>query len=410
MPANASSPSPTPPTNDHITATPPRPPSPLPGTELHQWHLRPDVAFLHHGSFGATPRVVLDAQSRYRTAIEAEPIETLGRRCADLLAPAKQSVGDLLGMQPDDFGFVTNATTGVNAVLRSLHFEPGDELVTTNHVYNAVRQAMKHTAHVVGATMIEARVPMPIVRPEQVTAAIESALTDRTRLVIIDHVTSPTALIFPVADILALCAARGIDVLIDGAHAPGMIDLDVASLDAAYYAANLHKWLCAPKGAAFLWVRPDKQPDIHPLTISHWYDQGIAAEFNWQGTADITPWQASTDAISFLSAYGWDALRSHNHQLAVWAQYELCRRWNVEPATPSDGSMLGSMVTVPLPLGGPKMFESAEAMQQRLYDDHRVEAPIIDFDGNWWTRISCMIYTRPADIERLADAVPAMLG
>ncbi|MCH8151799.1 MAG: aminotransferase class V-fold PLP-dependent enzyme [Planctomycetes bacterium] len=379
-------------------------PQPLDENLISHWLLDRSIAFLNHGSYGATPKVVLETQTAWRTRIEARPVEQLERRRDEMLGGAKQAVAQFINAEPKDFGFVTNATGGVNAVLRSLQFGRGDELVTTSHVYNAIRQAMRHAADRSGATVVEVKIPLPIASPDVVVGAVTAALTGRTRLVVIDHITSPTAILFPVETILAACAARGIDVLVDGAHAPGMVDLNVGQLNASYYTANLHKWVCAPKGSAFLWVRPDKQGGIHPNTISHFLGEGLAKEFGWQGTRDITAWLCAKDAIDFMGGFGWDQVRRHNHELATWVQALLSRQWGVEPSTPLDGSMLGSMVTVGLP-DGARRHESTAALQAKLFDRFHIEVPIIEWDDRWWVRASCQVYNTADQYERLGDAV-----
>ena len=330
----------------------------------------------------------------------------LSRRGRELLTAAKREVGTWLGMREHDFGFVTNATEGINTVLRSLSFKPGDELLTTSHVYNAVRQAMKYVASRSGATYREIDVPLPIRSPQQIVQTVLDAISAQTRLLVIDHVTSPTALVFPANQIAEACAARGVDVLIDGAHAPGMLPLDVPSMNAAYYAGNLHKWACAPKGTGFLWVRPDKQRDIHPLVISHHLGEGFDAEFSWQGTRDLATWLAVPCALRFMSELGWDRVMAHNHAMAAWAQMFLCDRWGVEPISPADGSMLGSMATVRLPGRLREMAdEQAKSLQPRLYAEHRVEAPFMVWGGQAFVRPCCQVYNVPDDFHRLAEAI-----
>src|SRR5262245_19868684 len=389
-----------------VTQTP-RPPRALSDDVMAQWGLDPSIVFINHGCFGARPRSVIQSQSIRREQYEARPIEWLDRKRKALLGQAAAALGQFIGAQPSNLGFVANATSGINAVLRSLEFKPGDELLTTTHVYNAVRLAMRHLAQRAGAAYAEIDVPMPVASPDDIHDALEAAMSERTRLVVVDHVTSPTAIIFPVERIVQLCADRGVDVLIDGAHAPGMLTLDIERLDAAYYAGNLHKWVSAPSGAAFLWVRPDKQRGLHPNTISHFYDQGLHAEFEWQGTRDITPWLCVEDALSYFRGFGWDQVMRHNHQMAVWAHWVLCQRWNVEPASPVDGSMIGSMATVALPAQERfrAAWKSPDPLQAALYGRYRIEAPIIDWGGRLWTRASCQIYNRPEHYERLADAV-----
>lgn len=371
--------------------------------------LREGVAFLNHGSFGAVPRVVFDEQTEWRRRLEAEPIELLGRRRDELVHAAKEAVGARLGMRPDDFGLVTNATEGINAVLRSLSFGPGDELLTTNHVYHAVRQAMKYVAGRSGAGYREIDVPLPVRSADEIAECVLSGLSPRTRLLVIDHVTSPTALVFPVAQIVAGCAERGVEVLIDGAHAPAMVELDIARLGATYYAGNLHKWSCAPKGAGFLWVRPERQADIHPPIISHFLGEGFAREFGWQGTRDVSAWLTVPRALAFLSDLGWDRVRDHNHAMAIWAHQLLCRRWGVEPLSPLDGSLLGSMATMRLPGTLGQLPEAQiRTLQQRLYTEHRIEVPLHPFAGRHYIRVSCQVYNTPADYERVGEVVASL--
>ena len=385
-----------------------RPPAPIGGGRA-DWMLKDGLTFLNHGSFGAVPKLVYDAQDHWRRRIEAEPIELLGRRCTALLDQAKEKIGSWLGMKPADFGLVTNATEGINAVLRSLRFREGDELLTTNHVYNAVRQAMKYVARQSGAAFREVELPLPIGSQEQILNAIQDAISPRTRLLVIDHVTSPTAIVFPVERIAEMCAQRGVDLAVDGAHAPGMLELDVPKIGAAYYAGNLHKWACAPKGSAFIWVRPDRQSQVHPTVISHNLDQGFTSEFAWQGTRDISAHLTAPKAIEFMASFGWERVRRHNHELAVWAHRMLCERWRVEPISPLDGRMLGSMATVRLPGRLSQLTEETERKsQQRLYDEYAIETPLIRWYDGSFLRVSCQIYNRPEEYQRLAGVIEEM--
>jgi isopenicillin-N epimerase len=387
-------------------------PPPTPPEDVRdRWLLDSDVVFLNHGSFGARLREVLDAQSRWRERFEAQPLKFLDRDLPDLLAEAKQIVGAFIGMQPLNFGFTTNATESINAVLRSLRFEPGDELVTLDHVYNAVRRTMQYVAARAGAVYREIELPLPVASPDDVVTAIEAALNERTRLVVIDHVSSPTAIVFPVKQIVERCAAHGIDVLVDGAHAPGMLELDVESIGAAYYAGNLHKWVGAPPGAAFLWVRPDRQPGIHPTVISHFLDDGFEPEFAWQGTRDVSSWLAVGEAIHAMDQLfgpnSWPRIRAHNHAMATWVQATLCQAWGVQPLSPLDGSMLGSMATVLLPEGA-RRFDDFKAFQRALYEYSRIEAPVIELGPRWMIRPCCQVYNRPEQYLALAEAVRSL--
>lgn len=375
--------------------------------------LEPGVDFLNHGSFGAVPRVVFEEQTEWRRRIEAAPVEVIARRRLELIDAAKEPVGRWLGMRGDDFGLVTNATEGVNAVLHSLRFAPGDELLTTSHVYNAVRQAMKFTCARSGAVYREVDVPLPVRAAGDVTDAVVRALTDRTRLVVIDHITSPTAMVFPAEQIVAACAARGVDVLVDGAHAPGMIPLDVQSTGAAYYSGNLHKWSFAPRGAAFLWVRPDRQAQIHPAIISHHYNEGFCREFSWQGTRDLSAWLAVPRALQFTAELGGERVREHNHAMAVWAHQLLRERLGVPHAlTPPDGSMLGSMAAVVLPDRLAALSDAElESLQQTLYTRHRLEVPLMRLDRKTLLlRVSCQVYNAPRQYERVAEVMRELGG
>lgn len=380
----------------------------FPGIET-RWMLDPRITFLNHGSFGAVPSAVFSMHTAWRKRVEADPIEMLHRNATRLHTVMKREVGKTFGMAEQDFGLVTNATEGVNAVLRSIELRPGDELLTTTHVYHAVRQAMRFVAGRAGATVREIDVPTPVKSAQEIERLIVAALSNSTRLLIVDHVTSPTALIFPVREIVAACVARGVDVLIDGAHAPAMLPLDVASLGAAYYTGNLHKWACAPKGSAFLWVRPDLQSAVHPLIISHYLGEGFAKEFSWQGTRDVAAWLAIPAALDFLAGLGWERVRGYNHELTVWVQQMLCERWGVEPMTPLDGRLLGSMCTVrlPAPLDQLSVTDAAE-LQSRLYHEHQIEVPIMHWAGAAHVRPCCQVYNIAAQYERLAETILRM--
>jgi isopenicillin-N epimerase len=319
------------------------------------WRLRPDVLYLNHGSFGACPAAVLEHQRRLQDALEAEPTDYLARELDGRLAEARAALGAFVGADPDDLAFVTNATSGVNAVLRSLDFGPGDELLTTDHAYGACRKAMEYVASRAGARVTVARVPFPVSGDDEIVDAVVRAVTPRTRLALVDHVTSVTALVFPIARVVRELEARGVDTLVDAAHAPGMVPMNLGAVGAAYTAANAHKWLCAPKGAAFLHVRRDRQHAVHPLTISHGYDlaargANFRAEFDWAGTADPTPWLAISEAVRYLGALvpgGWPELMARNRALALRARDLLVASLGVAPPCPD--SMIGSMASVPLP-------------------------------------------------------------
>lgn len=385
-----------------------QPPVPIADDLQSNWLLDDAITFLNHGSFGACPREVLAAQDAWRAKMEARPIEFLDRTLEDAFQTAREKIAPFLGLPRDDFAFVTNATSGVNAVLRSLQFEPGDELLTTSHVYPAVRQTMKYLAARAGATLREVTIDLPLSKPDDVLTALRAARTDRSRLVLVDHITSPTALRFPVEAIVKWCRDENLLVFVDGAHVPGMLELDVASIGADWYTGNFHKWCCAPKGAAFLYAAPERQRGLHPPTLSHFVGDGFLDEFNWQGTRDVTPWLTVPAAIEWMAQFDWKKIRAHNSQLARWAHAMLCDAWQVEPMSPIDGAMLGSMAAVRLPASITKRWSEPKEFKKVLYDEHCIEVPINEFAGGWLLRVSCQVYNRPEQYERLAEVVRAL--
>ena len=348
--------------------------------------------------------------------MEAEPVQFLWRRYEERLEPARQAAAKLVGARPRDLVFTTNATTGVNAVVRSLKLRRGDELLTTNQDYNACHNVLVETAHRAGAKVVTAQVPFPLTGAEPAIEAILRAVTPRTRLAMIDHATSNSALVLPVARLVRELEKRGVDTLIDGAHAPGMVPIDLGRLAPAYYTANLHKWVCAPKGAAFLWVREDRQKDLQPAVISHGnntHRPGYSAfqdRFDWAGTFDPSAWMcvgAAVDWMSRLLPGGWPALRKANHELAVKARRLLCGKLGV--AAPCPEHLLGAMATLPLPepfQGRPKSGK-IDAEQLRLYDEFGIEVPFVRIgqSGRRYFRISAQLYNSLAEYEYLAKAL-----
>jgi isopenicillin-N epimerase len=320
------------------------------------WALDPAVEFLNHGSFGAAPTAVLEAQSAIRQRMEAEPVAFFSRDLEGLLDAARATLGRFVGADPDDLAFVDNATTAVNTVIRWLPLAAGDELLTTDHEYNACRNVLAVAAGATGARVVTVPLPFPSAGPEDVVQRVLAGVTPHTRLAVLDHVTSATALVLPIEELVDELAARGVDTLVDGAHAPGMLDVQIDRLGAAYYAGNLHKWVCAPKGAAFLHVRRDRQTGFHPLAISHGLNSERAdrsrfrLEADWTGTRDPSAWlsvPATLEVLGGLMPGGWPALRLRNRDLALRARDLLCTAL-ASPA-PAPDAMIGSMATVPLP-------------------------------------------------------------
>jgi isopenicillin-N epimerase len=385
----------------------------------HHWSLDPAIAFLNHGSFGACPISVLDEQRGWRERIERQPVQFFVRDFGKLLDEARSELAEFLGADAPDLVFVPNATAGVNAVLRSLHFEAGDELLTTDHAYNAVGNAMRFVAERAGARVVVAQVPFPVSSPEAIVDRVLEAVTPRTRIAVLDHVTSPTAVVFPIADLTRALSQRGIDTLVDGAHAAGMLPLDLRAVGSAYYTGNCHKWLCAPKGAGFLYVRRDLQPKIRPLSISHGANAAHAErsryllEFDWTGTDDPTPYLSIPASIRFMGGLvdgGWPEVRRRNHELVCEARRRVCARLGIEPPCPD--AMLGSMATIAIADGTGEPPRSAlytDPLQTGLLQRHRIEVPFFPWPAppRRWVRFSAQLYKTVEEYDRLAQALVA---
>jgi isopenicillin-N epimerase len=367
------------------------------------WRLDPGFLTVNHGSFGAAPIGVLAEQAAWRDRMEAQPTRFMNRVLPGALRAAADALGGFLQVRGSDLAFVDNATAGCNAVLRSLRLAPGDEVLVLTHGYNAVRNTVRYVTDRAGARMTEAAVAFPVPDDDATVANVAAALTPRTRLAVIDHITSASALVLPVARIAAACHARSVPVLIDGAHAPGQLDLDVPATGADYYTGNCHKWLCAPKGAAFLWAAPQRQADLHPTIISHGLGGGFLAEFDWTGTRDCTAALAVPAAIDFHHRLGGAALRARNIALAAEAASLLARRLNTD-AVPT-GSAMG---LVRLPLSQPATPALSQAIRERLIDAG-TDAPTNVLDGALWLRLSAFAYNERDDYERLADLVARAL-
>lgn len=384
-----------------------------------RWALEDGAAHLNHGSFGAVPREVLEHQRALRAEMESQGVRFLWWDLEGRLDAVRDSLGAFVDAHPDDLALIPNATAGVNTVLRSLRLSPGDELLATDHGYNACANALEAVAEAAGARVTTAAVPYPLRGPDEALGAIVRAITPRTRLVLVDHVTSPTALVLPVAEIAAACRARGVAVLVDGAHGPGMVPLSLRGLAAAgvtYYTGNLHKWVCAPKGAAFLWVAPEEQGRVRPLVISHGANSPrsdrsrFRLEFDWTGTCDPTPWLCVPEALRVMGALlpgGWDAVRAANRALCLRARDLLCAALEVE--APAPDSMLGSMAAVPLPRRVAPGVE-AGVLYRRLWTEAHIEAPVMPWPCRTarMLRVSAQQYNTLAEYSRLAEVLQAL--
>jgi isopenicillin-N epimerase len=372
------------------------------------WTLDPEITFLNHGSFGATPRAVLARQDEYRRQMEREPVRFLVRELEPLLDDVRNEIAGFVGADAAGLAFVPNATAAVNGVLRSLDLDKHDELLVTTQEYNACRNAIDYVSAIEGSRVVVADIPFPARSADDIFTRVMERVTERTRLLLIDHITSQTALIMPVERLAAELNARRIDTLVDGAHAPGMIPLDLRALNAAYYTGNLHKWVCAPKGAAFLYVRANRRADVRPIAISHGANSTrtdrsrFHLEFDWTGTFDPSAWLASAEAIRFMGSLlpgGWVEIMRRNHALALRGRDILASALSIEVPAPDD--MLGSMAALPLPDG------DADALHDKLLEEFRIEVPIMAWPHppRRVLRISAHVYNEEREYADLAEAL-----
>jgi len=387
------------------------------------WLLDPAVTFLNHGSFGSTPRPVLAAQRAWQDRLERQPVQFLWRDLEPLLDDARAALAGFVGAQAEDLVFVPNATAGVNTFLRSFPLKSGDEILLTDHEYTACANAAAFAAEQAGAQVVVAKVPFPLAAPEEIVAAILACVTPRTRLALLDHVTSQTALIFPIERLVRELAARGVETLVDGAHGPGMVPLQLHQLGAAAYTGNCHKWLCAPKGTAFLHVRRDFQPRVRPLVISHGASSSrtdrsrFLIEFGWPGTFDPAAVLAVPESLRLMAAQvpgGWPVVMRRNHVLALAARQLLAESLGVPVPCPDE--MVGSTAVLPLPpapaneLSPPPIYQAP--LQARLLTEFQIEVPVIHWPAfpQRWLRVSAQLYNSLVQYERLAAALRQILS
>jgi len=380
---------------------------------LARWMLDPDVTYLNHGTVGVAPKRVLAAQQLIRDEMERQPSRFLLREVVCLagvpreeptrLRRAAGAVAEFVGASGNDLAFVDNATTGANAVLRSFPLEPDDEILLTDHNYGATARTAMFVARERRARVRTVTVPYPRFDAGQLIDAVIRAIGPRTRVAVLDHITSESALIFPLREMAAACRARGVAVLADGAHAPGVLPLDIPSLGVDWYTANLHKWAHAPRSCGFLWADPSRQADLHPPVISWGLDKGFLAEFDWVGTRDPSAWLAAPEGLAFLDELDFGAVRQYNHSLAWRAAQQLADRWGTTIEFPE--SSTGFMATVPLPASLGSTPEQAACLRDALLFQDRIEVQLHATHGRLWARVSCQVYNDDGDVETLARAI-----
>ncbi|MFH1160956.1 MAG: aminotransferase class V-fold PLP-dependent enzyme [bacterium] len=381
------------------------------------WALEPETIYLNHGSFGACPKRILEKQLEYRQRLESQPMRFLIRELEHLHSAARQKLASFTGAQAGDLVFVQNATSAVNTVFRSLKFNPGEEILITNHIYPACRRVLEYVCEQTGAKLVEARYPFPLQDPGRITETIIRAATPKTRITLIDHITSATALVQPVEEIVRELANRGVDTIVDGAHALGSIPVTIEKIGAAYYTANCHKWLCAPKSSAILYVRPDKQKKIVPLVISHAGHRAepFAERFFWPGTYDPTAVLCAADMVDYMGALlpgGWPELMERNRSLCLEGRELLCSTLGIDKPCPD--SLIASMATFPLPT--PEEipvfdYKSCDPLQELIFREYNLEIPV------WYwgespkriMRISVQLYNSIEQYHYLASKLQELL-
>lgn len=372
--------------------------------------LDPEVIFLNHGSFGATPRPVFESYQTWQRRLEAQPVKFLGRDAGPMLAKSRASLARYLGTQADQLVYVTNATTGLNIVARSLDLKPGDEVLTSDHEYGALDRTWKFLSKQLGFKYINRPIPLPLTSPAKFVEEFWAGVTPQTRVIFLSHITSPTAVIFPVEEICQRARQMGILTIIDGAHAPGQIPLALDQLGADFYSGNLHKWLCAPKGSAFLYTRPEVQHLIQPLIVSWGWESenpGISQfvdYLEWAGTRDISAFLAVPDAISFQLSHSWDAIRAECHLLAANTQNEIARLTQMAPLHSQDPFWFMQMASSPLPTHLDPLW-----LKEALYDRFHIEVPVMKWKDQVLIRYSFQAYNSLADSEALIQALEILL-
>lgn len=380
---------------------------------LGEWALDPQVLYLNHGTVGATPRRVLAVQQQLRDEMERQPSRFLLRETVSMIgAPREQPsrlrlaaarVAEFFGCSGPDVAFVDNATTGANAVLQSFDLRAGDEILVTDHGYGGVTHAVRYAARRVGAVVRTVTLPYPRFDAAEAVRRVREAITPQTRLAVLDHITSESAIVLPIAELADACRRRGVAVLADGAHAPGAIPLDIPSLGVDWYTANLHKWAWTPRSSGILWASPARQTGLHPPVISWGLDQGLAQEFDWVGTRDPTPWLAAPAALDFMRELGVRDVQRWNHDLAREAGEWLSRRWGTELGVTAADT--GTMITVPLPPSCGGTREDANRLRDALLFEDGIEVQVHAAAGIVYARISAQVYNEMADVERFGAAV-----
>jgi isopenicillin-N epimerase len=371
------------------------------------WRLDPDLTYLNHGSFGVLPTPVAEAAAEIRREVESNPADFLVRRLPARIDEVRERVAALLGADTADVVFVDNATSGTATVLTALAptWSAGEEVLTTDHCYAAVAQQLDVHAERHGVRVVSAHVPMVGADRADVVAAVLERITERTRLLVVDGIASASGLVFPVQEIVAGAHDRGIPVLVDAAHAPGQVGVDLAAVGADFWVGNLHKWVCCPRAAAVLVVAPRWQSVVRPLVPSHGFSEGFQAAFDWTGTHDPVPLLSVNPALAYWERIGWESARATQRDLVDTGAEVLAKALGTSAPHPPGMTAAMRIVALPVELSPTE----AEGVSAQLLADHRIEVGFTSLHGRRWLRICGQLYNRPADYERLAEALPALL-
>ncbi|MGV9762417.1 aminotransferase class V-fold PLP-dependent enzyme [Micromonospora tulbaghiae] len=390
--------------------TVPQPPEPIPGARL-LFSLDPSVSHLNHGAFGAVPIAVQRAQQRLRDEMEANPLRFFTQGLVDRIAHARRHLAAFLGADPDGTTLVGNVTAGAAVVLQSLALRPGDEIVTTDHGYGALALSVARECARTGAVSRMLPVPLTATDEEVVEIVRDGLRPGRTKLLIVDQLTSPTARLFPTAAIVALAREQGVPVLVDAAHAPGMLPATVASVGADFWVGNLHKWAYAPRGTAVLVVAPQWREKIQPVVVSWEQDSGFPVRVEWQATLDYTGWLAAPVGLFTLRSLGIDRVRTHNAALAAYGQRVVGDALGVAPERlPEPGGPAVAMRLVPLPPGVATTLDAARELRTRIADRLSAEVSIAGWNGRGYLRLCGQVYNTPDEYDRLAVRLPTLLA
>lgn len=374
--------------------------------------LEPDIVFLNHGSFGATPRPVFEVYQEWQLRLERQPVRFFLSELSVHLSEARAVLAKYLNAEPEELAYIPNATHGVNIIARSIDLQPGDEVLTSDHEYGACDNAWEFVCRKAGAHYIRQPLPLPAASPQEMIEQLWSGVTDRTRLIFLSHITSPTAIRLPVEAICQRAREAGIITFIDGAHAPGQIHLDLAAMEVDFYTGNCHKWLMAPKGSAFLYSRFERQESVEPLVVSWGWGPNTSLSYGsryldslqWPGTKDHSAALSVPAAIRFQEEHDWPAVRQCCHELLRQALEGMVSLTGLPSNYTSTNEPYSQMASALLP-----PIRDLEALKTRLYDDYRVEVPLMEWNGRQLIRISVQGYNSPEDIRVLLHALEDLL-